>query len=152
MVQEKLRYDESAPDLDEQFRASSSSSSSSSSSGQDAGAHRYFVWPYTSASWGEAVEHMSFVPLPQRIKDYYQHVECASFMGLLPEIHRYGRISARHDRPVTTLIFSLPLHLYPQCVDHRGQQTFSLELPSTARLRRVRRAVRNDHISLAIGA
>ena len=97
MVQEKLRYDESAPDLDEQFRASSSSSSSSS--GQDAGAHRYFVWPYTSACWGEAVEHMSFVPLPQRVKDFYQHVECASFMGLLPEIHRYGRPPVASQHP-----------------------------------------------------
>ena len=78
LISEKLRYDENIPDLDEQFRVSS----------QEVGQHRYFVWPYKTDYWGEAVEHVNFVPLPQRVKDQYQRVECASFMGLIPEIHR----------------------------------------------------------------
>lgn len=64
--------------MDEQFRASS----------QDAGHHRYFLLPYKSLVWGQAIEHVNFIPLPAKVIEEYQRVECASFMGILPEIHR----------------------------------------------------------------
>ena len=75
LLTEKLQQDEKVPDLDEQFRS------------QDAGQQRYFVWPYKNEYWGEAIDHLKFVPLPQRVRDQYQKVESASFMGLLPEIN-----------------------------------------------------------------
>ena len=65
-------------DLDDQFRASS----------QDTGRHRYFLLPYKNPSWGQAIEQTSFIPLPNQILNEYRNVECASFTGLIPEIHR----------------------------------------------------------------
>jgi hypothetical protein len=75
---EKLKSDEITPDLDEQFRSSS----------QDAGHHRYFLLPYKSLIWGQAIEHSDFISLPPMVLEQYQKVECASFSGLIPEIHR----------------------------------------------------------------
>lgn len=75
----QLKSDESKPDLETQFRTSSS---------QDVGHHRYFLTPYKSPSWGQSVEHTNFVPLPAKLLDQYRNIECASFMGLIPEINR----------------------------------------------------------------
>ena len=75
LLTEKLQQDEKVPDLEEQFRS------------QDSGHHRYFVWPYKNEYWGDAIDHANFIPLPQRVRDQYQRVESASFMGLLPEIN-----------------------------------------------------------------
>ena len=34
------------------------------------------------------IEYGEFLPLPNRILDQYTRIECASFMGVLPEISR----------------------------------------------------------------
>lgn len=73
-----LRIDEVVTDLDDQFRASS----------QDTGRHKYFLLPYKNLAWGQAIEQTSFIPLPAQILNEYRKVECASFTGLIPEIHR----------------------------------------------------------------
>ena len=65
--------------MDDQFRASS----------QDTGRHKYFLLPYKNLAWGPAIEQASFIPLPAQILNDYRKVECASFTGLLPEIHRF---------------------------------------------------------------
>ena len=73
-----LKIDESNPDLDEQFRSLS----------QDASRHKYFLLPYKNTVWGQAVEQSNFISFPDQILKEYSKVECASFMGIIPEIHR----------------------------------------------------------------
>jgi nuclear pore complex protein Nup155 len=51
------------------------------------GNHRYFIEPYKS-SFGSMVEHNGFLPFPKEIQQQYSKIECASFMGIIPEIHR----------------------------------------------------------------
>ena len=36
----------------------------------------------------QGIEHTSFIPLPPKVSDKYGNAECASFMGLIPEIRR----------------------------------------------------------------
>jgi hypothetical protein len=79
VIVDKLKADETLPDLDEQFRASS----------QDIGHHKYFLLPYKNWIWGQGVEHSNFVALPPKILDEYRKIECASFMGIIPELHRF---------------------------------------------------------------
>ena len=76
----QLRVDEVITDLDDQFRASS----------QDNGRHRYFLLPYKNPAWGQAIEQIDSIFLPAQILNEYRKVECASFSGLIPEIHRCG--------------------------------------------------------------
>jgi hypothetical protein len=77
-ISKHLKIDEVTPDLDEQFRASS----------QDAGRHKYFLLPYKNLVWGQALEQINFISFPDQLLTEYRKVECASFMGLIPEIHR----------------------------------------------------------------
>eukprot|EP00981_Chlorochromonas_danica_P004317 scaffold867_cov176-Ochromonas_danica.AAC.4 len=51
------------------------------------GCHRYFVEPYRSVL-GPMVERGEFISLPPPIANHYSKIECASFMGLIPEINR----------------------------------------------------------------
>lgn len=77
-ISRHLKADEGNPDLDEQFRSLS----------LDAGRHKYFLLPYKNLVWGQAVEQSDFIPFPDQILKEYSKVECASFMGIIPEIHR----------------------------------------------------------------
>jgi len=76
-LQERLRLDECNPDLGDQFAYRP----------DVLGSQRYFVEPYRSL-WGSMIEYGDFVPLPKRVLDQYARIQCASFMGLLPEINR----------------------------------------------------------------
>lgn len=75
---EKLRWDETLPTLEERFRQHTKDDS-----------HHGYCTLKKDAAQGQALEHSNFIPLPLQILDQYRNVECASFMGLIPEIHRY---------------------------------------------------------------
>lgn len=102
LLQDKLRLDESVPDIGDQFSFRHDS----------LGCHRYFVEPYKS-QWGPMVscylwaaaigpnrvtcqlctlqlqlEYGSFVALPSVVLEQCTKIECASFMGILPELER----------------------------------------------------------------
>eukprot|EP01038_Epipyxis_sp_PR26KG_P007824 gene7824-10628_t len=76
-LQEKLRLDESSFDLYDQFQYRT----------DIPGSHKYFVEPYKQ-SFGSLIEHSNFIALPSRILEEYNKIECASFMGIIPEINR----------------------------------------------------------------
>eukprot|EP00600_Ochromonadales_sp_CCMP1393_P007405 CAMPEP_0174961156 /NCGR_PEP_ID=MMETSP0004_2-20121128/4087_1 /TAXON_ID=420556 /ORGANISM="Ochromonas sp., Strain CCMP1393" /LENGTH=104 /DNA_ID=CAMNT_0016209577 /DNA_START=52 /DNA_END=363 /DNA_ORIENTATION=+ len=76
-LQDKLRLDETNPDLSEQFTFRP----------DILGSQRYYIEPYRSL-WGPMVEYGEFIPLPKKILDQYAKIQCASFMGVLPEISR----------------------------------------------------------------
>jgi hypothetical protein len=48
----------------------------------------YHLSPYKSNHWGQVLEHSSFLPHPTKVLEQYRKLECASFMGILPELHR----------------------------------------------------------------
>ena len=98
-----MRHDEGSPDLDAQY-----------SDRGEAGRHRYFVFPYVmpEKSWGPSVsidfettlcchisnfrvilsqfEHISFASMPSRIQECMKKQQIANFMGIFPEINRFG--------------------------------------------------------------
>ena len=74
---EKLKWDETSTTFEDRLRQDA----------KDDGHQRYCALK-NDATYGHALDHSKFVPLPTKILDAYHNVECASFMGLIPEIHR----------------------------------------------------------------
>ena len=86
VLTEKFRYDECSSDLEDRLKnILQYSPKNVLQNATEECSGRYFLSPKSS----QAIEHSNFVPLPIKILEQYGNVECASFMGLIPEINRY---------------------------------------------------------------
>lgn len=74
---EKLRWDEASTTFEDRLRQDV----------KDDGHQRYCTLK-KDGTYGQALDNSNFIPLPTKILGQYHNVECASFMGLIPEIHR----------------------------------------------------------------
>ena len=77
VLTEKLTWDECSPNLEDGFRHITNDD-----------IHQGYSSLGNNVSYGQTLEHFNFIPLPQAVLEQYRNVECASFMGLIPEIHR----------------------------------------------------------------
>lgn len=92
ILSEKLRYDESSSDLEDRLRTPAEDNSEERSQYSTG----YFIPPNTRNTHGQAIEHSNFVQLPSKVLEQYGNVECASFMGLIPEVHRWRTFLVIH--------------------------------------------------------
>lgn len=43
---------------------------------------------YGRGAKDQSIEQLKFIPMSQKVFDHFESAECASFMGLIPEINR----------------------------------------------------------------